>query len=68
MTADRVLPWLQPETGEDVWALWEVVYRDVVILGPGNEHLGSFNLTTNDLSDPENYAALKDQLLEAAGH
>jgi hypothetical protein len=68
MTGDRVLPWLQPATGEDVWTLWEVVYRDVVILGPGNEHLGSFNLTVHDLSDSENYAALKDQLLQAAGN
>ena len=38
----RVIPWLQPSAGEDVWALWEVVYRDVVILGPGNEQLGVF--------------------------
>ncbi|UCE60470.1 MAG: hypothetical protein JSU63_01730 [Phycisphaerales bacterium] len=66
MTAGRVLPWLQPSTGEDVWTLWQVTYRDVVILGPGNERLGVFNLTENDLSDPANYAALKSQLLDAA--
>lgn len=66
MTAGEVLPWLQPEPDEDVWALWEVEYRDVVILGPGNEHLGTFNLTVSDLSDPANYAALRDQLLQAA--
>ncbi|MHC4092956.1 MAG: hypothetical protein ACYSVY_22220 [Planctomycetota bacterium] len=67
MTAGRVLPWLQPATGEHIWALWEVEYRDVAILGPGNEQLGAFNLTAHNLSDPVNYAALKDQLLEAAG-
>jgi hypothetical protein len=66
MTAGRVLPWLQPVTGENVWTLWQVEYRDVVILGPGNEQLGTFNVTVNDLSDPVNYAALKDQLLQAA--
>mgnify|MGYP001564273120 FL=1 len=66
MTADRVLPWLQPAAGEDVWTLWQVEYRDVVILGPGNEHLGTFNLTEHDLADPVNYAALKNQLLETA--
>ncbi len=66
MTAGRVLPWLQPAVGEDVWTLWQVVYRDVIILGPGNEYLGTFNLTEYDLADPVNYAALKDQLLEAA--
>ena len=61
-----VLPWLQPIAGEDVWTLWQVEYRDVVILGPGNERLGVFNLTVHDLSDPVNYAALKSQLLDAA--
>ena len=66
MTAGRVPPWLQPIAGEDVWTLWQVEYRDVVILGPGNEHLGTFNLTVHDLSDPVNYAALKSQLLDAA--
>lgn len=66
MTAGRVLPWLQPETGEDIRALWLIEYRDVVILGPDNEQLGIFNLTANNLSDPVNYAALKNQLLEAA--
>lgn len=66
MTAVRVLPWLQPAAGEDVWTLWQVRFRDVVILGPGNERLGTFNLTVNNLSDPVDYAALKNQLLEAA--
>ncbi|MDO8631891.1 MAG: hypothetical protein Q7R41_15500 [Phycisphaerales bacterium] len=66
MTAGQVLPWLQPIAGDDVWTLWQVEYRDVVILGPGNEHLGTFNLTVNDLSDPANYSALMNQLLEAA--
>ncbi len=66
ITAGRVLPWLQPVAGEEIWTLWNVEYRDVVILGAGNEHLGTFNLTVNDLSDPVNYAALKNQLLEAA--
>ncbi len=61
----RVIPWLQPSIDEDVWVLWQVEYRDVVILGPGNEQLGIFNLTENDLSDPANYIALKNQLLDA---
>ncbi len=66
MTTGRVLPWLQPVAGEEPWALWQVEYRDVVILGPGNEQLGTFNLTVNDLHDSANYAALKNQLLQAA--
>ncbi len=66
MIDGRVIPWLQPPTGDDVWTLWQVEYRDVVILGPGNERLGIFNLTENDLSDPASYTALKNQLLDAA--
>lgn len=65
ITTGRTLPWLQPAAGEDVWTLWHVAYRDVFILGPGNEHLGTFNLTDLDLADPTNFAALKNQLLEA---
>ncbi len=67
ITANRTLPWLQPPAGEDVWALWQVAYRDVVILGPDNEQVGTFNLTVHDLSDPTNYTELKNQLLNAAG-
>jgi hypothetical protein len=66
MTAGRVLPWLQPIAGDDVWTLWQVEYRDVVILGPGDERLGVFNLTVHDLADPVNYAELLGQLLDAA--
>lgn len=65
-TVGRILPWLQPATGEDVWTLWEVVFRDVVILGPGNERLDTFNLTVNNLADAASYDTLKDLLLEAA--
>ncbi len=65
-TEGRAIPWLQPTLAQDVWTLRQPVYRDVIILGPGNELLGTFNLTDNNLSDPANYAALMNQLLEAA--
>ncbi len=66
MIAGNTLSWLQPVTGEDIWTAWDVVYRDVIILGPGNEQLGVFNLSTFDLSDSANYDALMNQLLQAA--
>ena len=66
MTAERSLPWLQSVAGQDVWTSWQVEYRDVFILGSGNEHLGTYNLTDHNLAEPANYAALKNQLLEAA--
>ena len=64
MMTGRVLPWLQPETGQDIWTEWGVEYRDVIILGPGNEHVGTYNLTVHDLADPENYAELMALLVE----
>jgi len=66
MVMGRMLPWLQPTADLDVWTLWQVTYRDVYIVGPGNEHLGTFNLTVNDLADPTNYETLMNQLLDAA--
>ncbi|HNQ24593.1 MAG TPA: hypothetical protein PKK06_16035 [Phycisphaerae bacterium] len=66
MTEGRALPWLQAVEGEDAWALWQAEFRDVVILGPRNERIGVFNVTRHNLSEPQNYAALKDQLLAGA--
>ena len=65
-TAGRTLPWLQPGSDQDVWTLWQVRYRDVIITGPGNEHLHTFNLTDHNLADTGEYAALMTRLLEAA--
>ena len=67
MTSGRTLPWLQPLRGEpDVWDLWEIEYRDVLILGPENEPVAVFNLTEKNLADANNYATLKQLLLDAA--
>jgi len=66
MTDGRVLPWLQSTADQDVWTSWQVQWRDVVILGPGNELLETYNLTEHNLSDPANYVALKNLLIEAA--
>jgi hypothetical protein len=67
MTNGRVLPWLQPMAGQDIWELWDVEYRDVIIVGPDNEYVGTYNLTIHDLSNPDNYEVLKSLLLDAAG-
>ena len=61
------IPWLQDTPGVACWDLWEVTYRDVYIVGRDNELLGVYNLTTNDLGDPADYAALKAMLENAAG-
>jgi hypothetical protein len=65
MTAGRTLPWLQDRIDVDVWLAWGVEYRDVVILDAQGRRVGVFNLTLHDLGVPANFAALKQQLLDA---
>lgn len=67
MTLGRDLPWLQDVPAQDVWTLWDVEYRDVVILDGLNRPVGVFNLTVHDLAIPAEYAALRQMLLDAAG-
>jgi hypothetical protein len=66
MMSGRQLPWLQANTDFDVWSNWHVEYRDVIIVGPGNERIDAYNLTSHNLAEPANYAALRDQLVDAA--
>jgi hypothetical protein len=63
----RTIPWLQDTPAADVWASWAVTYRDVVILDADNQVLHVYNLTSQSLYDPANYAALKKLLLDSAG-
>lgn len=72
MTADRSLPWLQDvdangNQSSDVWSdLWNVTYRDVVILDGSNSVVETYNLTENNLADSEDYASLRTKLIDAA--
>ena len=51
--AQGTLPVLQDleVDGEIVWDLWEVVYRDVIILNECGEKVGTYNLTSNFRKD-----------------
>ena len=61
----KQLPWLQDTAAVSAWTLWDVTWRDVVILDGANRKVAVYNLTTHDLSDPTNYLQLKG-LLQAA--
>lgn len=61
----KSMPLLQDTTGTNAWALWQVEYRDVVVLDAQGRRRSVQNLTTNDLSVPANFAALKQALLDA---
>ncbi len=66
MTAGRSLPWLQDTFAENAQAAWSAAYRDVIILGPENEHLETFNLTAHDLQVGTEYEAFKALLKREA--
>ncbi|MDP1916207.1 MAG: hypothetical protein Q8L14_08170 [Myxococcales bacterium] len=61
----KSMPLLQDTTGTNAWALWQVEYRDVVVLDAQGRRRSVQNLTTNDLSVTANFAALKQALLDA---
>jgi hypothetical protein len=67
----RDIPWLQDVDSDqngisDVWDQWDVTFRDVVILDGNGEKVEAFNLTVNNLSDPQNYGTLREMLVSAA--
>ena len=72
ITRERDIPWLQDgdEDGDgksDIWDnLWNVEWRDVIVLDANNERAGVFNLTNQNLALPDNYNALKQMLMDAA--
>ena len=51
---------------EDVWGTWNAAWRDVYLLDANNDFIERFSLTDFDLDDPENYGALKADLIELA--
>ncbi|MDP7274826.1 MAG: peptidylprolyl isomerase [Planctomycetaceae bacterium] len=68
----RDLPWLQDiddntDNVSDTWESWDVTFRDVIITSPDNEVVAVYNLTANDLANADNFAALKNLLIDAAG-
>ncbi len=67
MASEGDLPLLQDHPEVDAWGRWQVVLRDVVILGRDNERIDAYNLSEHDLEDPAHYAELRDLLIDAAG-
>jgi hypothetical protein len=70
-TQGRDIPMLQDVDDDgnslgDTWDLWDVEWRDVVILDAENQPVAVYNLTDNDLADPNNFDALKNLLVATA--
>ena len=62
----RDLPWLRETAELDVWQAWAVTFRDLVLLDAENRPLLVYNLTEHDLSNADNYAELRQILIDAA--
>lgn len=65
-TDGKDLPFLQDDLLSDVWESWDVTYRDVIVVDAELEIVDVYNLTLNNLSDPDSYDDLKQILIEAA--
>ncbi len=70
-TSAADIPWLQDadansDLQSNVWAEWQVAYRDVVILDAENVPAGTFNLTTYSLGDGESYSRLRQMFISTA--
>lgn len=61
----KTTPLLQDTQAVNAWNSWQVTWRDVVVLDAQGRRRDVFNLTTNDLAVPANFATLKAILLDA---
>lgn len=66
VSAERVLPWIQDTEEAAVWTKWNVTYRDVMIVDGAGELVDVYNLSSNDLGVPENWATLAQMIADAA--
>ena len=66
VTKERDIPWLQDTIDVDLWTQWGIQYRDVVVLDGENKPIFIMNLSAQSLSDPDNYAELRERLLSAS--
>jgi hypothetical protein len=62
----NIVPWLQ-DVENTAWGAWDAAWRDVVVLDAENRKVAVFNLFEHDLSNRDDYAALRALLLAAAG-
>ncbi|MAE64422.1 MAG: hypothetical protein CMJ18_09145 [Phycisphaeraceae bacterium] len=71
MLAGRVLPFVQDDAQQNVWANWNADWRDVFILDRAGQLANRINLTGFNpdpgVNQGQNYALLKSMFLDARG-
>ena len=71
------LPMVEDNSSDDIWNTWHAMapnpsthsgapWRDVHILDSQNEIVYTYSLTLNNLSNPQNFATLKQMFVDAA--
>ena len=71
------LPMVEDNSSDDIWNTWHAMapnpsthsgapWRDVHILNSQNEIVYTYSLTLNNLSNPQNFATLKQMFVDAA--
>ena len=63
VTEDRDIPWLQDVEEVDAWTQWDVQYRDVYVLDQNGNLRFIYNLTINNLGEPENLELLSTAMI-----
>jgi hypothetical protein len=71
-TNGRDIPWIQDVDvnsngrADAAMDLWQMAFRDVVILDGQNQKVGVYNLNQHDLANSSDYNTLKQMLIDAA--
>jgi len=60
----RDTAWLQDTADQDAWGMWDVAYRDVIVLDQNSTVIGVVNLSTYDLSQPSTELQLREYVDE----
>ena len=68
MSDEGDLPLLQDTETIDLWGLWDITYRDVVVVDAALVPIARINLTTHDLATATTYDALKRLILDVVAH
>lgn len=68
MSDEGDLPLLQDTETIDLWGLWNIAYRDVVVVDAALVPIARINLTTHDLATTTTYDALKTLILDVVAH
>ena len=66
LAAEGDVPILQDDVDTNLWGLWGIDYRDVVVVDQESAPIAILNLTENNLADLGVYTALKNLIFDVA--